>query len=75
MEMREMISHNLLRLRKERGMSQEEVAFLCKMSVRTYGKIQRGDANFEIDTLDKILKGLGITRMEFAEESQDEQIS
>lgn len=40
MEMREMISHNLLRLRKERGMSQEEVAFLCKMSVRTYGKIE-----------------------------------
>ncbi len=75
MEMREMISHNLLRLRKERGMSQEEVAFLCKMSVRTYGKIERGDANFEIDTLDKILKGLGITLMEFAEESQDEQIS
>ena len=70
-----MISHNLLRLRKERGMSQEEVAFLCKMSVRTYGKIERGDANFEIDTLDKILKGLGITLMEFAEESQDEQIS
>ena len=75
MERREMISHNLLRLRKERGMSQEEVAFLCKMSVRTYGKIERGDANFEIDTLDKILKGLGITLMEFAEESQDEQIS
>lgn len=75
MDMREMISHNLLRLRKERGMSQEEVAFLCKMSVRTYGKIERGDANFEIDTLDKILKGFGISLKEFSEELQDEQIS
>ena len=68
MDLRELISHNLLRMRKERGMSQEEVSFLCKMSVRTYGKIERGDANFEIDTLDKIIKGLGVTLKDFTEE-------
>lgn len=72
MDTREMISHNLLRLRRERGMSQEEVAFLCKMSVRTYGKIERGSANFEIDTLDKLIKGLGISLTDFAEQPQDQ---
>ena len=60
MDLKEMIGRSLQRIRKERGMSQEEVAFICKMSVRTYGKIERGDANFEIDTLDKIVKGLNI---------------
>ena len=67
MDLKEMIGRSLQRIRKERGISQEEVAFICKMSVRTYGKIERGDANFEIDTLDKIVKGLNIHFQDFME--------
>ncbi len=68
MDLKEMIGMSLQKIRRERSMSQEEVAFICKMSVRTYGKIERGDANFEIDTLEKIIKGLNITLKDFTEE-------
>ena len=67
MDLKEMIGRSLQKIRTERGISQEEVAFICKMSVRTYGKIERGDANFEIDTLDKIVKGLNISFQDFME--------
>ena len=65
MSAKNVIGQRLLRLRKQRNLSQEEIADLCKMSVRTYGKIERGEANFEIDTLTKIMEVLDIDFCEF----------
>lgn len=60
MEAKSIIGQRLRSLRKKQNLSQEEMARLCRMSVRTYGKIERGEANFEIDTLTKIMDVLKI---------------
>ena len=67
MSLRKGIGQRLHSIRIERGMSQEDVAFQGKMSVRTYGKIERGEVNYEIETLEKIMGGLGISARDLLE--------
>lgn len=52
-------------LRQEKGLSQEEFAFLCKLH-RTYiGALERGEKNMTISTVEKLIKVLGISLSEF----------
>lgn len=41
----------LLRLRKENGFSQEELAKLLNVSAKTYGTKERGTASFDSDEM------------------------
>lgn len=51
----------LVALRKEKNMSQEDLATRCDID-RTYiSGIERMKRNFTIDSLEKIVKGLGMT--------------
>lgn len=45
-------------------LSQEEAAFRCGISVRTFGNLER-EGNFEINTLQKVVDGLGMTHDDF----------
>ena len=56
-----MISIVLRKYREKEGLSQEEAAFRCGISVRTFGNLER-EGNFEIDTLQKVVDGLGLKR-------------
>lgn len=59
-----MISIVLRKYREKEGLSQEEAAFRCGISVRTFGNLER-EGNFEIDTLQKVVDGLGLKREDF----------
>ncbi len=65
MTIQKTVGKNLARLRKQKGLSQEELAFQCDLH-RTYiSGIERGVRNPTIVVLDKIAKQLKISVKEF----------
>lgn len=61
---RKIVARNLRAIRKTRKLSQNEVAELCDMSERHYGEIERGEANFTLETRVKLCVGLNVTPYE-----------
>lgn len=60
MELRAIFAGNIKRLRKERGMSQEDLAFESGLH-RTYiSGIERGIRNVGLDNIGVIAKALGV---------------
>lgn len=55
------IGNKLLTFRKQKGLTQAEVAELADISDRTYADIERGSANMRMETLVSICKALNIT--------------
>ena len=53
------ISYNLLLLRKEKGMTQAELAKKIGTSQSNVARLERGQQNFTVETLDKIAKVFG----------------
>ncbi len=61
MDIRKKVGQNLARIRKEKGLSQEDLAFECGLH-RTYiSGIERGIRNPTIMILDKIAKVLKVS--------------
>ena len=54
------ISINLKTIRREKGMSMDEVAEQTGVSKSMLGQIERGEANPTIGTLGKIVSGLRV---------------
>ncbi len=52
-------------LRKERGYTQEQLAFEANMHPAQIGHIERGVQSPTIDTLEKIIKALNVSIQEF----------
>lgn len=55
------VARNLRAIRERKGLSQSQAAELCDMSERHYGEIERGEANFTLETRVKLCAGLKIT--------------
>ena len=55
------IGNNLYRVRKNRGLTQAEVAEKAELSDRTYADIERGSVTMRVDSLLKICVALHIT--------------
>ena len=55
------IGNKLLAIRKQAGLTQNEVAELAGLSDRTYADIERGTVNMRIETILRICKALRIT--------------
>ena len=49
------------RLRSGRGFSQEDFAHKAKINRSYMGRIERGEVNISIDSMQRIAKGLGLT--------------
>lgn len=58
------VAKRLRAIRECRGISQEKAAEMCDMSERYYGEIERGEANYTLETRVKLCVGLGITPYE-----------
>ena len=59
-EILRLIGDNIIRLREDRGWSQEELAFRCGLH-RTYiGAVERGERNVGVLNVLKIAKSLGV---------------
>lgn len=60
-ELIRILSENLRRLRKDRGLSQEDLADRCGLH-RTYiGSVERGERNVTLGSLEVIANSLGIS--------------
>jgi transcriptional regulator with XRE-family HTH domain len=58
------------RLRMERGLTQEELAFKTNLTVAAVGRIERADANPQWSTLKQIAAALDLTIAQLAAESE-----
>ncbi len=59
------IGNNLLKVRKERGLTQAELAEKAGLSDRTYADIERGTVNMRVLTLLKICEALNVLPNDF----------
>lgn len=59
------VGKKMRRIRKERNLSQEDVAGRAGMHVTTYGRIERGESNPPLQTLEKIAKALRTSLSDF----------
>jgi transcriptional regulator with XRE-family HTH domain len=59
-KLRQVLAQNVRRLRKQLGVSQEELAHRAKVH-RTYmGSIERAEQNISIDNIEKLAKALDV---------------
>ena len=60
MSLRRIVARNLQRLRKERGLSQEELADLAGLNRNYIGMIERQENAATVDTLEALAKALEV---------------
>lgn len=64
----QVVASNLRRLRKELGISQEDLAEKCGLH-RTYvGAIERSERNITLQTLEKLAESLGVSPQDLLKE-------
>jgi transcriptional regulator with XRE-family HTH domain len=74
-ELRLALSENIKRFRKERGISQEELADLCGLH-RTYiGSVERQERNVTLSTLEVLSQALGVRVTDLLISSEQEKSS
>ena len=60
-DLRRKIGERLRELRQDRFYSLEELAHRAELNTAHLSKIERGEMNFTITTLGKVVKGLGVS--------------
>jgi transcriptional regulator with XRE-family HTH domain len=58
---RSQLGKRIRKLRSQRGWSQEEFADICALNRSYMGRIERGELNLTLDSLQKVGKGLGLS--------------
>ena len=64
-EAREYVAKRMKELRRASGITQERFALMVGLNRSYLADIEKGNRNFGIDTLDKIVDGFGLTYAEF----------
>jgi transcriptional regulator with XRE-family HTH domain len=67
MTLRRNLARNLKRLRRERGLTQEELADLAGLNRNYVGMIERQENAATVDTLEALAKALQIAAMQLLE--------
>lgn len=60
-DVKKLVGDRIRQLRKERGLSQEELGDKSDLHYTHIGAIERGEKNWSIDTLVKVAGGLNVT--------------
>jgi transcriptional regulator with XRE-family HTH domain len=68
MTLRRILARNLKRLRKERGLSQEELADLAGLNRNYVGMIERQENAATVDTLEALAKSLQVDPIRLIEQ-------
>jgi XRE family transcriptional regulator, regulator of sulfur utilization len=58
---RRQLGKRIRKLRSQRNWSQEEFADICTVNRSYMGRIERGELNLTLDSLEKVAKGLGVS--------------
>lgn len=61
------IAAQIMRLRKEQGLTQEELAEKAGIDSSYLGTVERNQVRFTVHTVEKIITGLKVTQAEFFE--------
>ena len=67
MSLRRIVARNLKRLRKERGLSQEELADLASLNRNYIGMIERQENAATVDTLEVLAEALQVDAVKLVE--------
>ncbi|KAF6621554.1 transcriptional regulator with XRE-family HTH domain [Paenibacillus jamilae] len=77
-ELRKQIGTRIRAIRNAKGLTQQKLADIASLDYRYIGALERGERNFSIDTLEKVLTALNVSISElmFSEEhmTADEMI-
>lgn len=65
-ELRNFLGNRVRAIRNAKGLTQQNLADLSGLDYRYIGAIERGERNFSIDTLEKVLVALKISLFELA---------
>ena len=68
MDMRKLVGRNAARLRKEAGLTQDQLAERCGLSQQYLSKLESGRRNPTVVTLYEIAQGLGVSHVELVRE-------
>jgi transcriptional regulator with XRE-family HTH domain len=63
-DIRKLVGERIRQLRKERGLSQEELGYKADLHYTHIGAIERGEKNCSLDTLVKVAEGLNVKIIE-----------
>ena len=74
MNSKKILSLNLKKYRKENRISQEEMAARAELSTRGYGKIEKGEVQSSLDTLDKLCRATGLSQAFLLTENMEQQV-
>ena len=67
MDMRKLVGRNAARIRKERGLTQEQLAERCGLSQQYLSGLEQGRRNPTIVTLYEIAAALGVSHVKLVE--------
>ncbi|UQQ35360.1 helix-turn-helix domain-containing protein [Paenibacillus polymyxa] len=69
-ELRKQIGTRIRAIRNAKGLTQQKLADIASLDYRYIGALERGERNFSIDTLEKVLTALNVSISElmFSEE-------
>lgn len=59
----------LRKLRLQKGLSQEDLAYKCDLDRSYVGQVERGERNISLENIHKLAKGLSINPALFFEET------
>ncbi|HEX8365438.1 MAG TPA: helix-turn-helix transcriptional regulator [Allosphingosinicella sp.] len=68
MDMRKLVGRNAARLRKEAGLTQEQLAERCGLSQQYLSKLESGRRNPTVVTLYELATALGVSHVELVRE-------
>ncbi|MAT64613.1 MAG: transcriptional regulator [Gammaproteobacteria bacterium] len=68
MRLRRIVARNLKRLRREKGMSQEELADRAEINRNYVGMVERSENAATVDLLEKLAEALGAKPVDFFRE-------
>ncbi len=72
--MRKLVGRNFARLRREKGLTQEDVAASAEISQQYVSGLERGERNPTIQSLYKIARALGVSHMDLVRPASDDEM-
>lgn len=67
MDMRRLVGQNVARIRRDRGLTQEQLSELCGLSQQYLSGLEQGHRNPTIVTIYEIALALGVTHMDIVQ--------
>lgn len=72
MDIKQKIGKRIAQLRNQKGITQEGLGYESEIHRAYIAAVESGKRNISVEALEKVIKGLGVTFLEFFKEGIDE---